>query len=65
MATTGRSTEQVPEPESFDEFRNSFSHGPRTDLSFKFMKTGTEQQADEFLQELLASTGNLIDDDDT
>jgi len=65
MATTDRSPEQVPEPESFDEFRNSFSYGPRTDLSFKFMKAGTEKQADEFLQELIALTGNLIDDGDT
>lgn len=65
MATTGRSPEQVPEQESFDEFRNSFSYGSRTSLSLKFMKTGAEQHADEFLQELFVLTENLIDDGNT
>jgi hypothetical protein len=51
--------------ESFDEFRNSFSYGSRTDLLFKFLKSGSEQLADEFLRELLDLTGNLIDDGDT
>ncbi len=51
--------------ESFDEFRNSFSYGSRTDLLFKFLKSGSEQLADEFLQELLDLTGGLIDDGDT
>lgn len=50
--------------ESFDEFRNSFSYGARADLFFKWFKTGTEQLADEFLQELLELTGNLIDNGD-
>jgi hypothetical protein len=67
MATNESSS---PEPggvgkESFDEFRNSFAYGSRTDLLFKFLKTGSEQLADEFLQELLDLTGNLIDDGNT
>ena len=51
--------------QSFDEFRNSFAYGSRTDLFFKWFRSGSEQLADEFLQELLRLTGNLIDDGDT
>ena len=56
--------ESASEIETFDEFRNSFSYGSRTDLLFKFLKSGSEQQADEFFQEFLKLTGNLIDDGD-
>ncbi len=52
------------EKETFDDFRNSFSYGSRADLLFKFLKSGSEKMADEFLQELLHLTGNLIDDGD-
>ena len=52
------------EKESFDDFRSSFSYGSRSDLLFKFLKSGSEQLADEFFQELLALTGDLIDDGD-
>tara|TARA_Y100001934_G_scaffold218651_2_gene259915 strand:- start:5458 stop:5586 length:129 start_codon:yes stop_codon:yes gene_type:complete len=41
------------EKETFDDFRSSFSYGSRSDLLFKFLKSGSEQLADEFLQELL------------
>ena len=51
--------------ETFDDFRKSFSYGSRTDLLFKFLNTGSEQQADDFLRELLDLVGNLIDDGDT
>lgn len=51
--------------ESFDEFRNSFFCGPRTDLFHKWFKAGPEEIADEYLQELLRLTGQLIDDGDT
>jgi len=54
-----------PRKETFDEFRNSFSYGSRTDLLFKFLKSGSEQQADDFLQELLHRAGDLIDDGNT
>jgi len=58
-------TPEATEKESFDDFRNSFSYGSRTDLLFKWMKSGSEGLADEFLKELLDLTGNLIDDGDT
>lgn len=51
--------------ESFDEFRNSFFCGSRTDLFHKWFKAGPEEIADEYLQELLRLTGQLIDDGDT
>ncbi|MEE8045468.1 MAG: glycine/sarcosine/betaine reductase selenoprotein B family protein [Dehalococcoidia bacterium] len=65
MAINKIPPEQEPVQESFDDFRNSFSYGSRTDLLFKWMKTGSENLADEFLQELLTLTGNLIDDGNT
>jgi hypothetical protein len=64
MATNDTSSVQVS-GESFNEFRNSFSYGSRPDLFFKWLKSGSEQLADEFLQELLRLTGDLIDDGDT
>ena len=59
------SSESSSGKESFDEFRTSFSYGSRNDLLFKWMKTRSEELADEFLQELLDLTGNLIDDGNT
>ena len=63
--TTYDTSESSLGKESFDEFRTSFSYGSRNDLLFKWMKNGTEELADEFLQELLELTGNLIDDGDS
>jgi hypothetical protein len=62
---TSNSSESSSGKESFDEFRTSFSYGSRNDLLFKWMKTRSEELADEFLQELLDLTGNLIDDGNT
>jgi len=62
---TSNSSESSSGKESFDEFRTSFSCGSRNDLLFKWMKTASEELADEFLQELLDLTGNLIDDGNT
>jgi hypothetical protein len=57
--------ETSPGKETFDEFRTSFSCGSRNDLLFKWMKTGSEELTDDFLDELLDLTGNLIDNGDT
>ncbi len=62
---SSNSDSDVPAKETFDEFRSSFSYGSRTDLLFKFLKSGSEQQADDFLKEFLDLAGNLIDDGDT
>ena len=64
MANLDKSTEQV-QGESFDEFRNSFFYGTRGDLFHKWFKAGPERLADQYLQELLRLTGQLIDDGDT
>lgn len=64
MSTDEPSDKREMSKETFDEFRNSFSYGSRTDLLFKFLKSCTEQQADDFLRELLQLTGDLIDDGD-
>ncbi|MDA1279204.1 MAG: glycine/sarcosine/betaine reductase selenoprotein B family protein [Chloroflexi bacterium] len=64
MATSDIPPTPSSSGESFDEFRKSFSYGSRSDLFFKWLKTGSEQLADEFLQKLLELTGNLIDNGD-
>ena len=51
--------------ESFADFKDSFSYGSRTDLNFKFLKGLTEEEAADFLQELLWSVADTIDDGDT
>jgi D-proline reductase (dithiol) PrdB len=66
MSTDNRnSANEEAAKETFDEFRSSFSYGSRTDLLFKFLKSGSEQLADDFLTEILDLTGDLIDNGDT
>jgi hypothetical protein len=40
-------------PETFAEFKTSFSYGSRTDLNFKFLKGLPEAEAAQFFQDLL------------
>ena len=47
--------------ESFEEFRKSFSYGTRSDLSFKFLKNMSDEQAARFFQQLLESLGESYD----
>ena len=47
--------------ESFEEFKNSFAYGSRNDLSFKFLKGLSSEEAGEFLRELLEEVGELYD----
>jgi D-proline reductase (dithiol) PrdB len=49
-------------PESFEDFKNSFSYGSRTDLNFKFLAKLSEQEAAAFFQELLWKLGDSFDD---
>lgn len=51
-----------PVSESFEEFKNSFSYGHRSDLAFKFLKRLSAEEAGEFLRELLERLGETIDD---
>ncbi|MFQ5538605.1 MAG: glycine/sarcosine/betaine reductase selenoprotein B family protein [Gemmatimonadota bacterium] len=50
--------------ESFEEFRTSFFYGSRTDLSFKFLKNLSDDDAARFLQELLGWIGEAFDTGD-
>jgi len=50
--------------ESFDDFKNSFSYGSRSDLTFKFLKGLNEEDAAEFLRGLLVEVGETFDDGD-
>lgn len=47
--------------ESFEAFKDSFSYGSRTDLTFKFLKALPEDNAAEFLRLLLEAVGGSID----
>lgn len=50
--------------ESFAEFKDSFSYGTRTDLSFKFLKKLNEAEAALFISELFELVGRAQDDGD-
>ena len=43
----------TPKPESFEDFKKSFSYGSRTDLNFKFLAKLSDDQAAKFFQDLL------------
>lgn len=48
--------------ESFEDFKNSFSYGSRTDLNFKFLAKLSDESAAAFFQELLWKLGDSLDD---
>lgn len=48
--------------ESFEEFKNSFAYGSRTDLNFKFLAGLPDQEAARFFQELLRKLSDAFDD---
>ena len=49
------------QPESLGEFKDSFSYGSRNDLSFKFLKRLSPDEAGEFFSELLLAVGDTFD----
>lgn len=51
--------------ESFEDFKNSFSYGSRNDLSFKFLKGLSSEEAGKFLGRLLQEVGELFDNAST
>jgi D-proline reductase (dithiol) PrdB len=57
-------TSNNPKQETFEEFKNSFSYGSRTDLNFKFLKSLPSEEAATFLQELLRKLGDSFVDRD-
>ena len=52
----------TPKPESFEDFKKSFSYGSRTDLNFKFLAKLSDDQAAKFFQDLLWKLGDAFDD---
>ncbi len=50
--------------ESLEEFRQSFFYGSRSDLSFKFLKSMTDEAATEFIQRLFREVGAAYDTGD-
>lgn len=50
--------------ETFEEFKDSFSYGSRTDLAFKFLKKLPADEAGRFFAELLGRLGSTTDDGD-
>lgn len=50
--------------ETFEEFKNSFSYGSRSDLNFKFLKNLFDEDASLFFQELLWKMGDALNDGD-
>lgn len=48
--------------ETFEEFKNSFSYGPRLDLNFRFLRFLPSADAATFFQELLYRLGDSVDD---
>lgn len=55
---------QTRKGESFEEFRDSFDYGPRTDLNFKFLAELSPPEAAEFFRDLLWKLGDTFDDRD-
>jgi D-proline reductase (dithiol) PrdB len=51
-------------PETFQEFKNSFAYGSRTDLNFKFLKGLSDEEAGDFFQSLLWKLGDSFIDGD-
>jgi hypothetical protein len=56
--------DQSERDESFEEFRQSFSYGARNDLSFKFLKSLSDDATKDFIQRLLDELGNSYDTGD-
>jgi hypothetical protein len=56
--------ENSPQPESFEDFKNSFSYGSRSDLNFKFLKSMQDNEAAGFIQDLFKKLGEAMDDGD-
>jgi hypothetical protein len=48
--------------ETFEEFKNSFSYGSRTDMNFKFLKSLSIEESGEFFRELLWKIGDASND---
>lgn len=48
--------------ETFEEFKNSFSYGTRSNMNFKFLKNLSNEDAGEFFKQLLQQLGESFDE---
>lgn len=48
--------------ETFNDFKNSFSYGKRNNLNFKFMSEMTDDEAADFIEELLTKLGKSLNE---
>jgi hypothetical protein len=55
-------TQTESQPESFKQFKDSFSYGTRSDMNFKFIKNLSDEDAALFLEQLLHKLGESCDD---
>lgn len=53
--------DRAPRSESFDDYRNSFFYGTRSDLNLKFMAELDTADAARFVQEMLTGVVGLLD----
>jgi hypothetical protein len=58
-----RVSDKTP-PETFEDFKNSFAYGSRTDLNFKFLKVLSDTDAGDFFQSLWWKLGDSFSDGD-
>jgi len=56
--------EEGKSPETFEEFKNSFSYSTRSDMNFKFLKSFSDEEASDFFQGLLWKLGDASNDDE-
>lgn len=52
----------IPSSETFEDFKNSFSYGSRSDMNYKFLKSLSEEDAGFFFQDLLWKLGEASND---
>jgi D-proline reductase (dithiol) PrdB len=60
----GRDLSSENAGESFQDFKDSFAYGSRTDLNFKFLKGLSDEDAARFFKDLLWKLGDAFDDGD-
>ncbi|MDY0235377.1 MAG: glycine/sarcosine/betaine reductase selenoprotein B family protein [Gudongella sp.] len=48
--------------DTFNDFKNSFNYGKRNNLNFKFMSLMTDDEAANFIEELLSLSGELLNE---
>jgi len=62
MNTDGNNLPAEQNIETMEEFKNSLSYGSRSDMNFKFMKSLNADRAGLFLQQLLNTLGDSLND---